>query len=91
MTLVPYIGAAGELKTKPTQHSVMKLREIGIQPDILVCRCERPLERGPAKKIAMFSNVPPDAVFSAEDVDCIYEVPHPLPRSRASTTSSPSC
>jgi CTP synthase len=75
VTLVPYIGAAGELKTKPTQHSVMKLREIGIQPEILLCRSERGLEQPMKKKIAMFTNVAPDAVFSAEDVDCIYEVP----------------
>jgi CTP synthase len=75
VTLVPYIGAAGELKTKPTQHSVMKLREIGIQPEILLCRSERALESAMKKKIAMFTNVAADAVFSAEDVDCIYEVP----------------
>jgi CTP synthase len=75
VTLVPFIGAAGELKTKPTQHSVMKLREIGIQPEILLCRSERALEPALKKKIAMFTNVAPDAVFSAEDVDCIYEVP----------------
>jgi CTP synthase len=75
VTLVPYIGAAGELKTKPTQHSVMKLREIGIQPEILLCRSERALETAMKKKIAMFTNVAADAVFSAEDVDCIYEVP----------------
>jgi CTP synthase len=75
VTLVPYIGAAGELKTKPTQHSVMKLREIGIQPEILLCRSERALEPAIKKKIAMFTNVAADAVFSAEDVDCIYEVP----------------
>ncbi|MEO8213540.1 MAG: CTP synthase [Myxococcales bacterium] len=75
VTLVPYIGAAGELKTKPTQHSVMKMREIGIQPEILLCRSERPLEVALRKKIALFTNVAPDAVFSAEDVSCIYEVP----------------
>jgi CTP synthase len=75
VTLVPYIGAAGEMKTKPTQHSVMKLREIGIQPEILLCRSERPIEAAMKKKIAMFTNVAPDAVFSAEDVSCIYEVP----------------
>src|SRR3954470_5276703 len=75
VTLVPYIGAAGELKTKPTQHSVMKLREIGIQPEILLCRSERALEPALKKKIALFTNVAPDAVFSAEDVSCIYEVP----------------
>ncbi len=75
VTLVPYIGAAGELKTKPTQHSVMKLREIGIQPDILLCRSSRPIGPNLKKKIALFTNVAPDAVFSAEDVACIYEVP----------------
>jgi CTP synthase len=75
VTLIPYIGAAGELKTKPTQHSVMKLREIGIQPEILLCRSERPIEINLKKKIAMFTNVAPDAVFSAEDVSSIYEVP----------------
>ncbi len=75
VTLVPYIGAAGELKTKPTQHSVMKLREIGIQPEILLCRSERPIDVALRKKIALFTNVTPDGVFSAEDVDCIYEVP----------------
>jgi CTP synthase len=75
VTLVPYIGAAGELKTKPTQHSVMKLREIGIQPDILLCRSSRPIGPSLKKKIALFTNVVPDAVFSAEDVSCIYEVP----------------
>src|SRR5687767_3017832 len=75
VTLVPYIGAAGELKTKPTQHSVMKLREIGIQPEILLCRSSRPIGPALKKKIALFTNVMPDAVFSAEDVGCIYEVP----------------
>jgi CTP synthase len=75
VTLVPYIGAAGEMKTKPTQHSVMKLREIGIQADVLLCRSERPIEAAMKKKIAMFTNVAADAVFSAEDVGCIYEVP----------------
>jgi CTP synthase len=75
VTLVPYIGTAGELKTKPTQHSVMKMREIGIQPDILLCRSSRPIGANLKKKIALFTNVAPDAVFSAEDVKCIYEVP----------------
>jgi CTP synthase len=75
VTLVPYIGAAGELKTKPTQHSVMKLREIGIQADILLCRSEKPIEAPLKKKISMFTNVAEGAVFSAEDVTCIYEVP----------------
>ncbi len=75
VTLVPYIGTAGELKTKPTQHSVMKLREIGIQPDILLCRSSRTIGAALKKKIALFTNVATDAVFSAEDVGCIYEVP----------------
>ncbi len=75
LTLVPYIAAAGELKTKPTQHSVQKLREIGISPDILICRCDRPIEAHLKKKIALFSNVPADAVFTAQDVPSIYEVP----------------
>jgi CTP synthase len=75
VTLVPYISAAGELKTKPTQHSVMKLREIGIQPDILLLRSSRPIGVNLKKKLALFTNVAPDAVFSAEDVSCIYEVP----------------
>jgi CTP synthase len=75
VTLIPYISAAGEMKTKPTQHSVMKLREIGIQPDILLCRATRPVGTALRQKIALFTNVAPDAVFSNEDVDCIYEVP----------------
>ena len=75
LTLVPYIAAAGELKTKPTQHSVMKLREIGIQPDMLLCRTDRPLPDGMKKKIALFTNVDPEFVVAAEDVKHIYEVP----------------
>jgi CTP synthase len=75
LTLVPYIAAAGELKTKPTQHSVQKLREIGIQPDILICRCDRPIEAPLKKKIALFSNVAADAVFTSQDARSIYEVP----------------
>src|SRR5450631_1349065 len=74
VTLIPYISAAGEMKTKPTQHSVMKLREIGIQPDILLCRSSRPVGNALKQKIALFTNVSPDAVFANEDVDCIYEV-----------------
>src|SRR5205814_2522110 len=65
LTLVPFIAAAGELKTKPTQHSVQKLREIGIQPDILLCRCDRPIDVGLKKKIALFPHVPADAVFTS--------------------------
>jgi CTP synthase len=75
VTLVPYIAAAGELKTKPTQHSVKELREIGIAPDILLCRSERPLSLDLRKKIALFCNVQEDAVISALDVKTIYEVP----------------
>ncbi|HXI04476.1 MAG TPA: CTP synthase [Candidatus Saccharimonadales bacterium] len=75
LTLVPYIAAAGELKTKPTQHSVRELRAIGIQPDILVCRTDRPIPRDMKKKIALFCNVPAEAVITAQDVKSIYEVP----------------
>lgn len=75
VTLVPHIASAGELKTKPTQHSVKELREIGIQPDILVCRSTQPLVPGIKEKIALFSNVPVDSVISAVDVSCIYELP----------------
>jgi CTP synthase len=75
VTLVPYIAAAGELKTKPTQHSVRDLREIGIAPDILLCRSEKPLSRDLRSKIALFCNVKESAVISAQDVDTIYEVP----------------
>ena len=75
LTLVPYIKTAGELKTKPTQHSVQKLREIGIQPDILLCRTDRVLNQDIKKKIALFCNVPPGAVITAKDVQSIYEVP----------------
>ena len=75
LTLVPYIGTAGELKTKPTQHSVKELRGIGIQPDILLCRTDRYLSDDIKRKIALFCNVSKDAVITAKDVDCIYEVP----------------
>jgi CTP synthase len=75
LTLVPYISASGELKTKPTQHSVKELREIGIQPDILLCRTDRFLSQEIKKKIALFCNVSPDTVITAKDVDTIYEVP----------------
>jgi CTP synthase len=75
LTLVPYIAAAGELKTKPTQHSVQKLREIGIVPEILICRVDRPIDPGMRKKIALFCNVAPDAVFTSQDVPTIYELP----------------
>jgi len=75
LTLVPYIKAAGELKTKPTQHSVMRLREIGIQPDILLCRTEYRLNKEIKEKIGLFCNVPPQAVIEALDVKVIYEIP----------------
>jgi len=75
LTLVPYIPTAGELKTKPTQHSVKELREIGIQPDILLCRCDREIPRDMKAKIALFCNVNEEAVITARDVKCIYEVP----------------
>jgi CTP synthase len=75
LTLVPYIGTSGEVKTKPTQHSVKELRSIGIQPDILLCRTDRFLAREIKSKIALFCNVGVDAVITAKDVDCIYEVP----------------
>jgi CTP synthase len=75
VTLVPYIPTAGELKTKPTQHAVKEMREIGIQPDILICRTQMALNRSVKEKIALFSNVPVEAVISALDVSCIYEVP----------------
>ncbi|MBI3091896.1 MAG: CTP synthase [Candidatus Tectomicrobia bacterium] len=75
LTLVPYIPTAGELKTKPTQHSVQKLREIGIQPDILLCRTDRALSDSIKEKIALFSNVEKSAVITAKDVECVYEVP----------------
>jgi CTP synthase len=75
LTLVPYIAAAGELKTKPTQHSVKELRSIGIQPDVLLCRSEQPLPEGERRKIALFTNVPEQAVISAVDLDNIYKIP----------------
>ncbi|MBP6439437.1 MAG: CTP synthase, partial [Thermomonas sp.] len=75
LTLIPYIAAAGELKTKPTQHSVKELRSIGIQPDVLLCRSEQPLPDGERRKIALFTNVPEKAVISAIDLDNIYRIP----------------
>jgi CTP synthase len=75
LTLVPYIASAGEIKTKPTQHSVKELREIGIQPDILFCRADRPLPSDERRKIALFTNVPVEAVISGVDVDSIYKIP----------------
>jgi CTP synthase len=75
LTLVPYIPSAGEIKTKPTQHSVKELREIGIQPDIVLCRADREIPEDERRKIALFTNVEERAVISAVDVDCIYKIP----------------
>ena len=75
LTLLPWIPTAGELKTKPTQHSVKELREIGIQPDILLCRADRPIPEDERRKIALFTNVAPEAVISAVDADSIYKIP----------------
>lgn len=75
LTLIPYVRSAGEIKTKPTQHSVGKLREIGIQCDVLLCRTEKPLSAEIKDKISLFCNVPKDAVIEAPDADTIYEVP----------------
>ncbi len=75
LTYVPYIKSAGELKTKPSQHSAYKLREIGIQPDVLLCRSEKPFEEEIYSKIALFTNVKRENVINAIDVDCVYEIP----------------
>src|SRR5690554_3383565 len=75
LTLMPYIASAGELKTKPTQHSVKELRSIGIQPDVLLVRCDRPIPEGEKKKLSLFCNVRPSAVIQALDVASIYDVP----------------
>ncbi len=75
LTLLPFIASAGELKTKPTQHSVQELRSIGIAPDILLCRCDRPIPQGERKKLALFCNVRPSAVIEAQDAASIYDVP----------------
>jgi CTP synthase len=78
LTLVPYIATAGEMKTKPTQHSVKELREIGIQPDVVLCRVDRPLPDGDRRKIALFTNVAHEAVIPAADADSIYKIPAAL-------------
>ena len=78
LTLVPYIKSAGEIKTKPTQHSVKELREIGIQPDVLLCRTDRPLPEEERRKISLFTNVQGEAVISVWDVDSIYKIPSML-------------
>ena len=75
LTLVPYIPSAGELKTKPTQHSVKELLNVGIQANMLICRCDRPIPDNERRKIALFCNVRPEAVIAALDVDTIYQVP----------------
>src|SRR6185312_12347397 len=75
LTLVPYIPSAGELKTKPTQHSVKELLNVGIQPHMLLCRCDRPIPDNERRKIALFCNVRPEAVIAALDASTIYEVP----------------
>jgi CTP synthase len=75
LTLVPYLAAAGELKTKPTQHSVKSLLEVGVQPEVLVCRTEKPLNAEVRRKLALFCNVTPNAVIESMDVKTIYEVP----------------
>ncbi len=85
LTLVPWIAVAGELKSKPTQHSVKELRSIGIQPDVLICRSERELPEDMRKKIALFTNVAVDAVISAYDVDSIYKIPSSLHQQRLDT------
>ena len=86
LTLCPYIASAGELKTKPTQHSVQKLREEGVYPDVLLCRADRPIPENERAKISLFSNVPMDHVISVYDAKTIYEVP--LILSSTSTISS---
>ena len=87
VTLVPYIRAAGELKTKPSQQSIAKLREIGLHPEVLICRCERPLEEDVRQKLSMFCNVPLNAVVEARDVDhSIYEMPLMLQKEQLDQT-----
>jgi CTP synthase len=85
LTLVPYISSAGELKTKPTQHSVQKLREIGIQADLLFCRADRPIPDDERAKISLFSNVPLESVISVQDADSIYKIPRMLHEQGADT------
>src|SRR6185436_480947 len=82
LTLIPYLNASGELKTKPTQHSVKMLLESGVQPDVLVCRSEHSIPKELKKKIALFCNVSPDAVVEALDASTIYEVPMLMAREK---------
>ena len=84
---MPFIGPSGELKTKPTQHSVKELRSLGLQPDVIVCRSDRPIGRNLKEKISLLCDVPISGVISAVDAASIYKVPLVL-RARASTTSS---
>ena len=101
LTLLPYIPTAGELKTKPTQHSVKELRSIGIQPDILLCRTDREIPREERRKLGLFCNVRESAVIEARDVASIYDVPPPItppgstakcsPPSASSRRRSPTC
>jgi CTP synthase len=86
LTYVPWIAAAGELKTKPTQHTVQKLREIGIQPDALLCRADRVIPDDERDKISLFTNVMLHGVISMPDVDSIYKVPRACCTSRAWTS-----
>ena len=89
LTLLPFIPSAGELKTKPTQHSVKELRSIGIQPDILLCRTDRPIPESERRKLALFCNVRESAVIEARDVDNIYAVPEAYPAEGSTTRCSP--
>jgi CTP synthase len=91
LTLLPYIPTSGEIKTKPTQHSVKELRSIGIQPDILLCRADRELPDDERRKIALFTNVESRAVFSAVDVDSIYKIPASTIASTSTTSWWTSC
>jgi CTP synthase len=86
VTLIPFIKSAGEIKTKPTQHSVKTLLEIGLQPDVLICRTEKPLNRGLKEKIALFCNVDTDAIIEGRDVGSIYEVPVAFEKERLAET-----
>ena len=86
LTLVPFINASGELKTKPTQHSVKELRSLGISPDVLVCRSEQELPKDEKKKIALFCSVPNESVISMHDVDTVYSVPILLNKQKVDKT-----